>query len=56
MDTTHILVTMRDVKWLLGILPSDMLPRSVTKSGTVIINADYHTEKFSHWLAVHFLP
>jgi len=39
----------------LGVFPSDMLPRSVTQSGKVIINADPHTEKCSHWLAVHFL-
>jgi len=40
----------------LGVFSSDMLPRSVTQFGTVIINADPHTEKGSHWLAVHFLP
>ena len=33
-----------------------MLPRSVTEIATVIINADPHTEKGTHWLAVHFLP
>jgi len=33
-----------------------MLPRSVTQTGTVIINTDSHTEKVSHWLAVHFFP
>jgi len=41
---------------VLGSLPSDMLPRFVTQTGTVIINADPHTEKGSHWLAVHVLP
>jgi len=33
-----------------------MLPFSITKSGTVIINADRQKEKVSHWLAVNFLP
>jgi len=27
-----------------------------TQSGTVIINADPHTEGGSHWLAIHFEP
>jgi len=40
----------------LGVFRPDMLPPTVTQSGTVIINADPHTEKGSHWLAVHFLP
>jgi len=38
----------------LGVFPSDMLPTSVTQSGTVIINADPHMEKGSYWLASHF--
>ena len=33
-----------------------MLPRSVKRLGTVIINADPHTEKGSHWLAEHLRP
>ena len=40
---------------VLGSFPTDMLPRSVTQSGLVIINADPHTEKGTHWLAVHCL-
>jgi len=56
MNTTQILCTLKDVRSFLGGFPSDMLPRSVTQTGTVIINADPHTEKGSHWLAVHFLP
>jgi len=55
MDTAQIFCTLKDVKSFLGIYPSDMLPRSVTKLGTVI-NADPHTEKRSHWLAVHLRP
>ena len=30
------------------------LPRSITQSDTVIINANTHTERGSHWLAIHF--
>ena len=33
-----------------------MLPRSVKRLGTVIINAEPHTEKGSHCLAEHFRP
>jgi len=33
-----------------------MFPRSVTQSGTVIINVDPHTKKVSDWPAIHFLP
>ena len=54
MDTTQIACTLKDVRSFLGVFPSDMLPRSVTQTGTIIINTDPHTEKFSHWLAVHF--
>jgi len=54
MNTTQIACTLKDVRSFLGVFPSDMLPRSVTQTGTVIINTDPHTEKDSHWLAVHF--
>lgn len=47
---------MRDVKSILGEFPSYMLPRYVTHTGKVIINTDRHTEKVSHWLAIHSLP
>ena len=56
MNTTQIACTLKDVRSFLGVFPSDMLPRSVTQTGTVIINTDPHTEKCSHWLAVHFFP
>ena len=39
-----------------GVFPSDLLPRSIAHACTVIIYADPHTEKGSHWLAVLFLP
>jgi len=56
MDTTQILCTLKDVRSFLGVFPSNMLLRSVTQCYMVIINADPHTEKGSHWIAVHFLP
>ena len=56
MDTTQISCSLRKVKSFLGVFPSDLLPRSVPQSCTVIINADPHTEKGSHWLAIHFRP
>jgi len=56
MHTKQILCTLRNVRSFLGVFPSDLLPQSVSQSGTVIINADPHTEKGSHLLAVHFRP
>jgi len=56
MKTSQILCTLKDVRLFLLFFPSHMLPRSVTQTGTVIINADSHTDKVSHWLAVHFFP
>ena len=56
MNTKQKACTLKDVRSFLGVFPSDMLPRSVTQTGTVIINTDPHTEKGSHWLAVHFFP
>jgi len=49
-----MLCTLKDVSSFLGVFPSDMLPRFVTQSGTVIINADPRTEKASLWLAYIF--
>ena len=54
MNTTQMLCTLKDVRSFLGVFPSDMLPRFVTQSCTVIINADPHTEKAKHWLAYIF--
>jgi len=56
MDTTQRSCTLKELRSFLGVYPSDMLLRSVTRLGTVIINADPHTEKGSHWLAVHLRP
>jgi len=56
MDTVQILCTLQNVKSFLGVFPSDLLPHSIARSVTVIINADPHTEKGSHWLAIHFEP
>ena len=54
MNTTQIACTLKDVRSFLGVFPSDMFSRSVTQTGTVIINTDPHKEKGSNWLAVHF--
>jgi len=56
MDTVHVLCTLRNVKTFLGVFPSDLLPQSITLSGSIIINAHPHTERGSHWLAIHFEP
>ena len=40
----------------LGVYPSDLLPRIVNTTGTVIVNADPYTKGGSHWLAIHFEP
>jgi len=56
MDNVQILFTLRNVNSFLGVIPSDILSNSIARSGTVIINADPHTEKGSHWLAIHFEP
>ena len=57
MDTFQIQCTLQNVKSFLGVFPSDLLPpKSISRSGTVIINADPHTERGSHWLAIHLEP
>ena len=56
MDTLQILCTLRNVNSFLDVYASDILPRSITKTCTSIVNADPHTEGGSHWLAVHFRP
>jgi len=56
MDTVQILCTLRNVNSFLDVYASDLLPRSITKTCTVIVNADPHKEGGSHWLAVHFRP
>ena len=42
--------------YFLDVYASDLLPRSITKTCTVIVKADPHTKGGSHWLAVHFRP
>jgi len=51
MDTVQILCTLRNVNSFLDVYTSDLLPLSVTKTCTAIVNADPHTERGSHWLA-----
>jgi len=50
----QILCNLRNVKSFLCVFPSDILPHLISRSDTVIINAAPHTEKGSHWLAIHF--
>ena len=54
MDTVEIQCTLQNVKSFIGVFPSDLLPNSISRSGSVIINTDPHTERGSHWLAIHF--
>ena len=54
MDTVQIMYMLRDFSSFFEVFPSDLLPLSITRTSTVIINADPHTEGGSHWLAVHF--
>ena len=56
MDTVQILCTLRNVNSFLDVYASHLLPRSITKTCTAIVNADPHTEGGSHWLAIHFCP
>ena len=56
MDTAQILCTLKDVPSFLGVYPSDILPPSITRSATLIVNTDPHTAKGSHWLAIHLNP
>jgi len=45
---------LRNVNSFLDVYASDLLPRSITKACTAIVNADPHTEGGSHWLAIDF--
>jgi len=56
MDILQILSTLRYVNSSLDVYFSDLLPRSITKTCSVIVNSDPHTKGGSHWLAVHFRP
>ena len=53
MDTAQITYILKDVPRFLGVYLSDLLPTTIHKTGTVIINADHHTREGSHWLAIH---
>ena len=57
MDTVQIRCTLRNVASFLDVFPSDLLPsQAITRSCTIIVNADPHTEEGSHWLAIHLQP
>jgi len=54
MDTVQIQHALQDVNSFLGVYASDLLPRSIGQTGTIIVNTDPHTEKGSHWQAIYF--
>jgi len=54
MDNLQILCTLRNVNSYLDVYASDLLPRSITKFCTFIINAFPHTKRGSHGLGDHF--
>jgi hypothetical protein len=56
MDTVQILCTLRDVGSFLEVFPSDLLPQSIIRTCTLIVNPDPHTERGSHLLSIRFLP
>ena len=56
MDTVQIQHTLQGVDSFLGVYASDLLPCSIKQTGTLIVNTDPHTEKGSHWLAIHVQP
>ena len=56
MDTLQILCALCDTRSFAGVFRSDLLPHTIAHAFTVIINADPHAEKSSHWLAVQFVP
>jgi len=56
MNALQILCTLRNLKTFLGVFPSDLLPRTITQTGTIIVNCDPHTEDGTNWLAINFQP
>jgi hypothetical protein len=54
MDTRQIICCLRDLGSFLGVFAFVMLPKyPITRSGTLIVNTDPHTESGSHWIAIH---
>jgi len=53
-NTVQIQHAVQDVNSFLGVYSSDILPRSIVQTGTVIVNTDPHTQRGSHWQAIHF--
>ena len=54
MYSVQILFTLRNIISFIGIFPSDLLPHSITRSGSIIVSTDPQPEKGSRWLAIHF--
>jgi len=44
MDTVHIQIALQNVNSFLRAYASDLLPRSIVQTGTVIVNTDLHRE------------
>jgi len=44
------------VQSFLGVFPSDLLPHSITRPGTIVVNTDAHTQTGSHWVAIRLEP
>jgi hypothetical protein len=53
-DTVQIPHALQDVNSFLGVYASDLLPRSIVQTGTLIVNTDPHTEPGIHWQTIHF--
>ena len=58
MEPWQILCTLRDVTSFLDLFLSNLVPssRSILKHCTLIVNADPHKERGSHWLAIRLTP
>ena len=56
MVTAQILCMLKDVPSFLGSFPSYILPPSITRTATLIVNTDPHTASGTHWLAIHLQP
>ena len=56
MYTAQVHSTLKDVPLCLGVYPSDILPPSITRPSTLIVNTDPHTASGTHWLAMYLQP
>jgi len=54
MNTIQIQHALQGLNSFLGVYASDLLPLSIARTVTIIVNADPHTEPGTHWQAIHF--